>query len=182
MVVLHLGQRKVVALRLLAGPFACKVLGMRIAGETARRFLEQLTVALFGLEPGIIGFRVLDVADVLRDERVGALVVSRGGAHQGERGLLLRARGQQGFLLGLRLRAVERDGQRGEAASTTDELDGLLVAYAHHAQHRVVVARQNATVVAQDGIGDAGELDQRLIIVGDDGLVVQVSRGHDQHG
>ena len=109
---------------------------------------------------------------MLRDERVGALVVGRGGAHQGERGLLLRARGQQGFLLGLRTRAVERDGQRSEAAGTADELDGLLVAYAHHAQHRVVVARQDAAIVAQDGIGDAGELDQRLIVVGDDGLVM----------
>ena len=182
MVVLHLGQGQVVTLRLLASPFACKVLGMRIAGEAARGFLEQLAITLFGLDPGVIGFRILDIADMLRDERVGALIVGRGGAHQGERGLLLRTRGQQGFLLGLRTRAVERDGQRGEAAGTADELDGLLVAYAHHAQHRVVVARQNATVVAQDGIGDAGELDQRLIVVGDDGLVMQVSRGHDQHG
>ena len=85
---------------------------MRIAGETVRRFLEQLTIALLGIQPGIIGFRILDVADMLRDERVGALVVGRGGAHQSKRGLLLRTRGQQGFLLRLRLGAVERDGQR----------------------------------------------------------------------
>ena len=181
MVVLHLGQGQVVTLRLLASPFACEVLGVRIAGETVRRFLEQLAIALLGFQPGIIGFRVLDVADMLRDERVGALVVGRGGAHQGERGLLLRARGKQGFLLGLRLGAVERDGQRGEAASAADELDGLLVTYAHHAQHRVVVARQDAAIVAQDGVGDAGEFDQRLVVVGDDGLVMQVPRGHDQH-
>ena len=174
MVVLHLGQGQVVALRLLASPFACKVLGVRIAGETARRFLEQLAIALLGLQPGIISFRILDVADMLRDERVRALVVGRGGAHQGERGLLLRTRGQQGFLLRLRLGAIERDGQRGEAAGAADELDGLLVTYAHHAQHRVVVARQDAAIVAQDGVGDAGELDQRLVVIGDYGLVMQV--------
>ena len=89
MVVLHLGQGQVVTLRLLASPFACKVLGVRIAGETVRRFLEQLAIALLGFQPGIIGFRVLDVADMLRDERVGALVVGRCSAHQGERRLLL---------------------------------------------------------------------------------------------
>ena len=133
------------------------------------------------IRDSIIGFRILDVADMLRDERVGALVVGRGGAHQSKRGLLLRTRGQQGFLLRLRLGAVERDGQRGEAAGAADELDGLLVAYAHHAQHRVVVARQDVAIVAQDGVGDAGEFDQRLVVVGDDGLVMQVSRGHDQH-
>ena len=182
MVVLHLGQGQIIALRLLASPFACEVLGVRVAGEAARGFLEQLAIAFLGLEPGVVGFRVLDVADMLRDERVGALVVGRGGAHQGERGLLLRARGKQGFLLRLSLGAIERDGQRGEAAGAADELDGLLVAYAHHAQDRVVVARQDAAVVAQDGVGDAGELGQRLIVVGDDGLVVQVPRGHDQHG
>ena len=65
MVVLYLGQGQVVTLRLLAGPFACKVLGMRIAGETARGFLEQLAIALLGFQPGIIGFRILDVADML---------------------------------------------------------------------------------------------------------------------
>lgn len=89
MVMLHLGQGQVVTLRLLASPFACKVLGVRIAGETVRRFLEQLAIALLGFQPGIIGFRVLDVADMLRDERVGALVVGRCSAHQGERRLLL---------------------------------------------------------------------------------------------
>ena len=113
---------------------------MCIAGETARRFLEQLAITVFGLEPSVVGFRVLDVADMLRDERIGTLIIGRGGAHQGERRLLLRTRGQQGFLLGLRLGAAERDGQRGEAAGAADELDGLLVTYAHHAQHRVIVA------------------------------------------
>ena len=50
------------------------------------------------------------------------------------------------------------------------------------AHHRVVVARENGAVVAQHGIGYAGKFLARLGIIGDDRLVVQVARGHNEHG
>ena len=102
-------------------------------------------------------------------------------AHERKGGLLLGTDREQRFLTRVGFRAVKRNGQRREAAGAADELDGLLAAGLHRAQHRIVIAREDFAVVAQDDVGDCAEGGAGLRVVGHDGFVMHVSRGHYQH-
>ena len=58
---------------------------------------------------------------------------------------------------------------------------GIGAAEPDDAHDRIVVARKDGAIVAHDGIGDACKLAHRFPVVYHDGLVMNVSRGHDQH-
>ena len=151
---------------------------MRIACQKRRVQAEQPGVALLGLQPGVEGLGVLHVADMLRDERFGAL---RSLAHVRECVLLLGAHRQQ--RLAAQVAALLHcDGGGCETARAADHLDGIARrARLDDARHRIIVARQDGPVVAQKRIGDAGEARVGFPVIGDDGLVMDVSRGHHEH-
>ena len=55
---------------LLVRPLACQILGMQIARDALGRNFEQALVQRLRRKPRIVGFGVLHIADVLRDERL----------------------------------------------------------------------------------------------------------------
>ena len=88
MMVLHLGDGEA----LLVGPLRREVLGMQVARDAVGFDLEQRFVAVLRLEPRVVGFGVLEVADVLRHERLGV-------ARERKRVLLLGPGGEDGATL-----------------------------------------------------------------------------------
>ena len=95
----------------------------------------------------------------------------------GGRGIL---RGCGGLRVGARLRQLQRHGR--EPARTADHLHGSTRRTRRNdANHRVVVARKDGAVVAQHGARDAPELPACFGIVGNDRLIVDISRGHHKH-
>ncbi|KAF5054784.1 hypothetical protein DSECCO2_384550 [anaerobic digester metagenome] len=111
-----------------------------------------------------VGFEVLEVADVLRDEGLLALRQAEGVLEQGARAE------DDGPVLG------QVHGRRGEAARPADELGRV----AHGADHGVVAADEDVAVVQEEGVGDGPEPAQGLAVAQADGLGAHVARGHDQ--
>ena len=181
---------------------------MRVAGKARRAQLEKLLETAFRVEPGIESFGVFQIAHMLGDERLrtaneseGAFLLrARREEHRGDRssfvtcsfGRALAACGASrlggsdslggcGRLrVGARLRQLQRHGR--EPARTADHLHGgASRARRDDANHRVVVAREDGAIVAQHGARNAAELLACFGIVGDDRLIVNISRGHHKH-
>ena len=170
-VVLDLDERRPVGLGALARPLRAQILGVEVAGEDVGVQAEQGAVAVERLEPGGERLGVLEVADMLRDERLV-------GAGHAERRLLLGAAGEHaGQLAPLGLRGEgQARGRRGDAARAAHRLR----LRPHHAHHGVVVARPDGPVVAEPGVRDVDEARHRDLVVADDGLVGEVAARHDE--
>ena len=208
MVMLHLNQWDIELSRLFTCPFRSEVLRVRIAGKARRAQLEELLEAAFRVEPGVERLGVFQIAHMLGDERLrtadeseGAFLLrARRKEHRGDRSSFvacgfgralmtgganrLGGRGVLGDCSSLRVGARPRQLQRHgrETASAADHLHGR----AHgsrrdDANHRIIVARKDGAIVAQHGARDAAKFPACLDIVGDDWLIVDVSRGHHKH-
>ncbi len=119
----------------------------------------------------LVGRQVLEVADVRPD------VGPRTGG-QGERVLQLGADGQDHLARRQRHRQVQRVG--GVAAPAPDDRLAGASRPTHHPGDRVVVAGPDPAVVGQEGVGDPGQPDERLVVVGDQRLVGEVAAGQDE--
>ena len=113
----------------------------------------------------------------------GRALMSSGASRLGGRGIL-RGCGSLwvdgGFRVGARLRQLQRHGR--EPARTADHLHGSARRTRRDdANHRIVVARKDGAVVAQHGARDVPELPACFGIVGNDRLIVDISRGHHKH-
>ena len=150
---------------------------MTIASKNLRLQIEQLLEAGLRIEPGIVHVGVFHIADMLRNERLDT-------ACERERVLLLGACRENARSLGTAGLIDQR--RRSKTAGTAHELQSLKglamlvnAANAKHAHDRIVVAGADGTVVPQERIGNARQLRIRFAVVGDDGLVMDVARGHD---
>ena len=107
----------------------------------------------------------------------GRALIAGGASRLGGRGIL---RDCGSLWVGARLRQLQRHGR--EPARTANHLHGSARRTRRDdANHRIVVARKDGAVVAQHGAHDAPELPACFGIVGDDRLIVNISRGHHKH-
>lgn len=143
-----------------------QVLGMQIVRDDGRGDVEQLPPMPDALGVGLERLVVLEVADVMRDERV---VVFR----QAEGVFQLGAAAQHvpwEF-------SVERDGFGRVPARPSLQLH----APADGPDHGVVGAGVDGAVVDEEGVGDVLEAAERVLVAVDDGLVGDVRAGqHDR--
>ena len=160
---------------LLARPFRGQVLGVLIAGKQRRRYAEKTLVALERFKPCIIDQGIFHIAHMLRHKRIAF-------AQETRRGFLLgtRCANARIFGCGKRIRQMKRRGRI--AACTAHKLQrGARLPKVQNAHHGVIIARTNLAIVAQNGIGNAPEHAQRFGIIGHNGLIVHISRGHNKH-
>lgn len=140
---------------------------MPVGGEESGRDPGDAAQPVDRTAEGALGGEVVHVADVRGEPGPAALA-------QAEGVLQVTADGERGAD-----RQREGDRQRSVPARTADR-ELLAVADPHH---RVVARDVDRAVVGQPGVGERGEPDQRLGVVGDDRLAREVAAGqHQQPG
>ena len=162
--VLHLDQPQPGLARILRR----QIFRMQIGGDRRRSVVEQRRVVRDTGPVVVERACVLQVADVLRQDRRAVL-------QQAERRLQLAARRQQVGRTGKPGRQDDRSRRKAARAAQ----DARRIGNPPH--HRIVDARGDRPVVRQHGIGDALQPGLRLGVVGDLRFVRQVAAGH-HHG
>ena len=144
MMMLHFHPEK----RLFTCPFCRKVFRVFVTRQKRWSKAKKTLIVLKGLKPSVVGERVFHVAYVLRDERFIA-TQKAGGC------FLLGASSTHAYIAWRLKRFIYLKWRWRISASTAHELQRrtrlLEVKYAHH---RIVVARTNFAIVAQQSIGN----------------------------
>ncbi len=165
MVVLD-GERGNAALRREPGREAAGVeIGMQVVGAGPRLHLQDGEEVLHRLVQRLAGRRVVEVADVRRQERLVAARHADGVLEPGARGEDRRAGTRQA------------DGARRVAAGAPHEGGPA----GRGADHAVVAAGGDVAVVHHVGIRDAGEPPHRLVVADHERLAARVGARHDEH-
>ncbi len=157
---------------LVSGPRSAErrreVVGMLVDHDPFRIVAKELAIEVQVLLIVCERRRALEVADVLREDRLAVL-------HEAEGALQLcpqRDRGARGFEPGGQ---IERRGGVAPGAPQRPRRAR------HHSHHRVVGAMQNVAVVKEQVRRDAGQPRRRFFVARARGLVPQVSRSqHDR--
>ena len=144
-------------------------IGMQVVGNELRLDLEDRSQVLDRVDQRRAGRRVVEIADVLRHERL----VAAGHAHGVLEMAAQRDDGRPG--------SGELDRPRRVAPRPANELESRARAVGNGAQHAVVAACDDDAVVHEQGIGDAGKPPDGLMVAGDQRLASGIRARHHQN-
>ena len=164
-VVLHGMRRQAPRVGVFEREAGAEEVGVQVVRDGLRLDVEHRAQVIDHLDQRAAGGRVVEVADMRRQEGL----VTAGDA---DRVLQPGARGQH-----RRARARQLDRPRRVAARAADE---LRAAGGRQAQHAVVAAGDDVAVVQQQRVGDALQPRQRLVVADHQRLAVRVGAGHHQ--
>ena len=142
---------------------------MQVVRDPFRRDLEHRRQVLDRLDERRAGRRVVEIADVLRDERLVA-------ARHADRILEIAAERDD-----RRPRSWQLDRARRVAAGAAHELEAAGRAIGARTQHAVVAARDDRTVVHEQRVGDARKTPDGFVVVDHQRLAAGIGAGHHEH-
>ena len=141
------------------------VLRVKVHREGLRAVIEEVTVVRDGLAELVPRQRVVEVAEVMRQQRPTVL-------RQADRGFELAAIGDHRRRILEPRRQGQRAGRRA-AGTAQDHRPGR-----GHAFHPVVETAHDLAVVHEEGVGEGREFGARLVIADHLGFAGEVARGH----